>query len=865
MDESWSWDGSLVSLHSSMAASTSPSSPLGDPGTRAPSPRQDSIALPPPAAIRSDTAPYRTSYRIHTPPAINTRPPSPVSNESSLAAPLDLHSSSSHHPLGPARTYSHPLASLLLSDLSPPASPAPSSASFPRSGSRSRLASSNAGSAARPGRGRTRTRRRNSASSTASNDGSAHGDEESGTSSAEDNHAQAGQGLVMPSLTLDSGTRRRGDKGSRGSSERGDENHSGPQVNLLLMGKTTEERRTLAALLANDQDLERQRSTSSVDLSYSFVSSARSQHTRSSSEASEDFTGSDSRFVSCGTCGPGTTLFQPTSDEDGSKGLLAMLRTPLEQLEAKLERTFPSTESLASLVALSGVGPFDACVFLFSSPPLACEVALSRSVSQILPILPVLLLPPSPTSKPQKTSALSHAVVQQLDSAGVRWVPIESLDDRRESRAPPRHSSGKPADICGGSISMLPHDLFVQHPPSQSFRAYSNRELASTPTTSFPSPNSEPTSLTSSQELPPFSPTFTTASSSYRSSSSRGSSTRSLSPSSTTGRNTANLHHLTLLDLHRLRRILHSSSSPNKVRRVRAETFLEWREVEVAARGVEPVPIESMPKEWDEKAVVVDEDTGRYGRRGLDFSKRVAERRKALGCASIGEVRAESGLDEEVSEDDGDVLDMRDEEDEEKGGRRSMSTSQDPTTPKPCFRHLPPSSSLAPILTPTPASSDSSSSSPTSSDKSTSSAPWNLSNRSPSPSYFPPFPAAPLSASIVSLPSTSSSALSESSSNNSSMLLLRTYDPFHFPSLLHLVGLNLRLALSRPSVSPEGSQSVDLSGEEETPVRNSSKKLNSSFGASKGWWRTIAMFSVVFAAGVVAGIQVVDQIERAGG
>ena len=466
-----------------------------------------------------------------------------------------------------------------------------------------------------------------------------------------------------------------------------------------------------------------------------------------------------------------------------------------------------------------------------------CEIVLARAISQVLPILPILILPPSPTSKPQKTSALSNAVTLQLDSAGVRWLPISAFD-RRESRSPPRTGSIKTAEIGGGPLSMLPYDLFVQHPPSHSYP--SSRDATSTPTTSFPSPTSEPTSLTSSQELPPLSPTFTTTSS-CRSSSSRASSTRSLSPSSDV-RNTANLHRLTLLDLHRLRRILHSDLSPGKLRRARAETFVEWREIEVSARGIVPISIEALPQEWQEKGIE-KEETDRVERRALDFSKRVAERRKSL----IDAASSNRHEDEEEVEDDEDVLDMSDDEGVS-DRRQSRSTTQDPTTPKPCYRHLP--TSFAPLATPTPESSRGSSSDSSSSpDKPTPATPWNSTARPPSPSYFPPYPRAPLSSSILSIPS-----VATSQSEGSSIALLRTSDPFHLPSLLHLVGLNLRLALFRPS---EPAQDFGSECPSTQP---------SNLGRGKGSWRKgFAVFGLVFAAGVVAGIQVVDRLDRAGG
>jgi len=369
MDDSWSWDGSLVSLHSSMAASTSSNPPSHVPSTS--SLLNHSISLPPLAALKTDTsASYRPSYRVHTPPAIATRPPSPSSPSSSSfsdsAAPLPPSKvSPSLQPRDPPISphTAHPLTSMLLADLSPPASPSPSLSSFPRSGSRSRISSSNV-SGSRSGRGRTRTRR-GSASSTVSTDGSAHGEgeEDSGTSSAEDSGSRHGGGLVMPSLTLDSGTRRSPVRGLQ------EERRAGPKVKLLVMGKTAEDRRTLATLLVNDHEGGGHHSSGVSDMSYSFLSTSHeAQRARSNSETSQVSRVSDnSVFSKLGCCSSSIALSHPSSDCVDIDKLIDTLRRPLEQLEAKLNSTYPTTESLTSLVCSAGAGEFDACLFLFSS------------------------------------------------------------------------------------------------------------------------------------------------------------------------------------------------------------------------------------------------------------------------------------------------------------------------------------------------------------------------------------------------------------------------------------------------------------------------------------------------------------------
>jgi len=373
MDDSWSWDGSLVSLHSSMAASTS-SNPLNRVGS-ASNLLNHSISLPPLAALKTDTsASYRPSYRVHTPPAIATRPPSPSSpstssfSESAPPAPLVPPSkvSPSLSPRDPPISHTaHPLTSMLLADLSPPASPSPSLSSFPRSGSRSRISSSNA-SGSRSGRGRTRMRR-GSASSTVSTDGSAHeeGEEDSGTSSAEDNghhHGGRGGGLVMPSLTLEGGHRRSPARGHQ-------EERKQPEVKLLVMGKTAEDRRTLATLLVNDHEGGCNHSSGVSDMSYSFLSTGdRSHHARSNSEMSQVSGVSDnSLFAKLGCCSSSTALLHTSIDSPDIDLLVTALRRPLEQLESKLNPAYPTTETLTSLVCSAGVGEFDACLLLFSS------------------------------------------------------------------------------------------------------------------------------------------------------------------------------------------------------------------------------------------------------------------------------------------------------------------------------------------------------------------------------------------------------------------------------------------------------------------------------------------------------------------
>ncbi|KAL8276831.1 hypothetical protein RQP46_010762 [Phenoliferia psychrophenolica] len=119
---------------------------------------------------------------------------------------------------------------------------------------------------------------------------------------------------------------------------------------------------------------------------------------------------------------PNATFSVPGRLADQSE-LVRALERPLERLEAFLNPEYPSTLGLADLVSSQLAGEFEACLMLFSAPPLPSEVHLARQISHLLPLHPILILPPppSPTSKPQKTAQLILAVRSQLTRAGVRF------------------------------------------------------------------------------------------------------------------------------------------------------------------------------------------------------------------------------------------------------------------------------------------------------------------------------------------------------------------------------------------------------------------------------------------------------------
>ncbi|GAA5885658.1 hypothetical protein JCM6882_007515 [Rhodosporidiobolus microsporus] len=963
MDDSWSWDGSVISLTSSFpspASSSTTPSPLAR--TRVPSARslQESGELdapPEPASPPADSAAFGTTPTAPPPPLVEPpRPSSPTSLSSptpstTSSAPVDI-----PPPLEPHKDHSHPLASFLLAEhslgFSPPSSPAASTtSSFP--GSRARLSS--AGGAPRGrGRGRGRT---GSVSSTASTDGSAHEGESlasGGVSSGEDEHDHDGAGgaggLVMPSMHLG------GASSAREGQQRPvircpDEGASGRKSKVLVLGKTADERRTLATLLSHDEDLRRAMSTSSVagatDLSYSFLSMRPSERSHSSTRSEPVEKGSSSpppsslasfeliSPVSTSSSSPSfafVDLYQPSTEiDDEAARLGSELVRPLEQLEAKVNRSYPSTTGLFGLVEKVGCGEFDAAFFLFSSPPTAAEIVLARPLSHLIPLYPILILPASPTGKPQKTYALEQAVQEQLEKAGVRWVrrlPHKDCEGRKGPRA---------------ELSLLPHDLFVHHPPahahstvpstfptapaSATSSSSSGGEGVSAPTsagsTQASSPATEdaprtrsggPTSLTASQELPsgpttPHSPALTGVSSSFRSlsssftgaslpssSSSARSASLASSRSSSHHRRTSSRHRsrshrdqhrqqeqrnsTSLHSLYALQALIHSPSAPAELRRERARQFIEWREVEVAARGARVGAVEDLPREWEEKAMrSKGEDEQGGGRREIDFSKRVAERRRALGAGGV----AAASRAEKVEHDDDDVLasssdeDEGDEEAEDDpsaghsyvGGtaRNSFSysytsaASMDPTTPRVSHRPLAAFSAFDDAGVDPAASSSNGTGS----------------------GYFPPFPPPPssddaphLSASFTSSSgsggtfSTFSGPSSAMAASSILLLPLAASDPFHLPSLLHLVGLNLRLAVFSPSFSaaqsPHASamwewQDAQREQREGEPRREREKGAGGRGKVGGGWGTWIgaaAVVGLVFAAGVAVGAQAGD-------
>lgn len=307
-----------------------------------------------------------------------------------------------------------------------------------------------------------------------------------------------------------------------------------------------------------------------------------------------------------------------------------------------------------------------------------------------MPIFPILLLPPS--SKPQKTSALIHAVCQQFDSAGVSYTPaFESLGDTKRS-----------------PLYVLPSELFEGSDPS-----------------------SGTSSLASSQELPHPS---------------------TISP---------HPHEGFSRDLSRLRTLVSSPSCQERIKRTKVLSFLiNWREVEVAARGIAPISVQSLPSAWNDRQL---ETTQKQGQQELDFSKRVAQRRSTLTRDNMhslgsGGLNIESPQGENLWRQKGEPFDYF-----------SLSSQPlDPMTPR-CSSH--------------------NSSQPTSSHSDA------VSTYEANSLFLHPLPRPAVG-----------------SRDNYSVLVVQhdpsTVDPFHLPSFIHLVGLNLRLAFLPNSLRPNHSSNV---------------------------------------------------------
>ena len=580
----------------------------------------------------------------------------------------------------------------------------------------------------------------------------------SGTGNGNSRRRQEAE-LVMPSMHLLS-------PGEFDSDER-DPAALGPRTRILLVGRSEEERSMLARLLLAKQ------LSSTDDLSQSIISHFDS--TRSGSNESTSCTIEGAELIGEGD---GTMLFQPANTAMSGDELAEILERPYQRLERMLNPSFPSTVGLENHVNSLVNEEIDSCLMLFSSrqllrsrsaverslivvvchaAPTQSEIILARAISHVLPLLPILLLPPS--SKPQKTHVLVSAVSDQLTVQGVRWIPASIVARKYTEKDRP--------------LFLLPHSLF-----SQSRR----------PRESYPSSASGFSSMTSSLELPPlpFSPA-------------------SKSPSPT--------HRDDSIDLSRLQDLGSTASSRELLKRQKTRSFLDWREVELASRGERIWTLDELPLEWREVAM---SDGEKEKERSLRFSQRVAERRSWR----LERTRTEGLANDRCR--DLSIDDAEEVEDEAAYAkdRRASSTYTDPTTP---------------LCRPLPLDTFCSHSASRCSSSSLSDNPSDSLNFS----YFPTVQSTSVPHFASDKYSVSHDGLEQVDRRGKEMV--HPDDPFHFPSLLHLVGLNLRMSLlptsaySRSEQHGLGFSSVD------------------GGGSTLRWVGTVAICSAVFLAGMLSG------------
>jgi hypothetical protein len=178
-------------------------------------------------------------------------------------------------------------------------------------------------------------------------------------------------GASMPLSAGRDRSERKDDGGTRAGSP--------PTARVLVLGKTADERKTLATLLSLDIDSQHGTSNNSngdgTDMSYSFLSTRRSE--ASSSSGPSQTPPSSATFgrgafeplpTSADSSSSSVELYHPSSaaEQDPTRTLNALLQS-LEQLEVKLASDYPTTDGLVSLVEKAGCGDFEAAFVLFSS------------------------------------------------------------------------------------------------------------------------------------------------------------------------------------------------------------------------------------------------------------------------------------------------------------------------------------------------------------------------------------------------------------------------------------------------------------------------------------------------------------------
>ena len=157
---------------------------------------------------------------------------------------------------------------------------------------------------------------------------------------------------------------------TRDSDRTGPINKEARQSRLFVAGRTREERDELVRLLARSEG--HGRSRNDTDLSHSFLSTKSSDKSRNSSRhaRSDEW---DDLIEEMPFRTHSTTFHQPrssfptTTSSSGAAELAERLQGELERKERFIDRTYPSTQSLADFIAKGSDGILQSALMLFSS------------------------------------------------------------------------------------------------------------------------------------------------------------------------------------------------------------------------------------------------------------------------------------------------------------------------------------------------------------------------------------------------------------------------------------------------------------------------------------------------------------------
>lgn len=439
MDSSYEFDGSIISLSSSTFTTRSEQgdeAPLGQPSSTAQQQGDHSLQQhsPPAPHTLPATATHAESFSRAT--SMSSVPLLP-SSTTATTPPPDQHDPFSSLPIPASTTPAAPLH--VTNGQHHPTTP-PSLDSTSQSSPRLMQGQ------ARSLRSRASTAGSSSASNTSEQSGGEEGAE--------------GIGLLMPSMSISQGRlggrsgddMRGGDPtlGRGSASARSAATATSPRATrILLLGKTTQERRTLADLLARggeahhhseDEAHETDEADSVGGMSASFLSTTSatrfSDRSRSSSSPSvavphhypsdpvshSDDEHEHSRGLLDSLPSPSADLtFVHPLHEDHTDELATTLRIPLEKMEAMLDSRYPASEGLLGLVARAGTG-IEACFMLMSSR--TSRFAPHRAFEELTP-LPIQH-PPRPKSPSRAASLPSSPYTRSSSSLRHLRPPLAS-------------------------------------------------------------------------------------------------------------------------------------------------------------------------------------------------------------------------------------------------------------------------------------------------------------------------------------------------------------------------------------------------------------------------------------------------------